>query len=69
MAAWVLQPRTLSAQPFRIIAQTASYSVAYVLAAYYLRWSSRRGPVLDSIMYAVLKEKDAAHIFMLVFRW
>ncbi len=71
MAAWVLQlsDRYLLSH-FGSLAQTASYSVAYVLggvlspvvlAPWGLAWIP--------IMYAVAKRKDAAHIFKLVFRW
>ncbi len=62
--------RSLSAQPFGSLTQTAGYSVAYVLggvlspvilAPWGLAWVP--------IMYSIAKRKDAAHIFQLVFRW
>jgi O-antigen/teichoic acid export membrane protein len=71
IAAWVLQlsDRYLLSH-FGSLAETASYSVAYVLggvlspvilAPWGLAWVP--------IMYAVAKRDDAAHIFKLVFRW
>ena len=71
MAAWVLQlsDRYLLSH-FGSLAQTAGYSVAYVLggvlspvvlAPWGLAWVP--------IMYAIAKREDAAYIFKLVFRW
>lgn len=71
MAAWVLSlsDRYLLSH-FGSLAQTATYSVAYVLgsvlspvvlAPWGLAWIP--------IMYAVAKRDDAAHVFKLVFRW
>jgi O-antigen/teichoic acid export membrane protein len=71
VASWVLQlsDRFLLSH-FASLAETASYSVAYVLggvlspvvlAPWGLAWIP--------IMYSVAKRDDAAHIFKLVFRW
>jgi O-antigen/teichoic acid export membrane protein len=71
IAAWVLQlsDRYLLGH-FGSLAETASYSVAYVLggvlspvmlAPWGLAWVP--------IMYSVAKRDDAPHIFKLVFRW
>ncbi len=71
IAAWVLQlsDRYLLSL-FGSLAQTATYSVAYVLggvlspvmlAPWGLAWVP--------IMYSIAKRDDAAHIFKLVFRW
>ncbi len=71
IAAWVLQlsDRYLLSH-FGSLAQTAGYSVAYVLggvlspvvlAPWGLAWVP--------IMYAIAKREDAAYIFKLVFRW
>ena len=71
IAAWVLQlsDRYLLSH-FGSLAQTASYSVAYVLGGVLAPvvlapWGLAWVPV----MYAIAKRDDAAHIFRLVFRW
>ncbi len=71
IAAWILQlsDRYLLSI-FGSLAQTASYSVAYVLGGVL-------SPVILSpfglawvpIMYTIAKRKDAARLFQLVFRW
>jgi O-antigen/teichoic acid export membrane protein len=71
IAAWVLQlsDRYLLGY-FGSLAQTASYSVAYVLGGVLspvmlAPWGLAWVPV----MYSIAKRDDAAHIFKLVFRW
>lgn len=71
IAAWVLQlsDRYLLSH-FGSLAQTAGYSVAYVLGGVLspvvlTPW----GLAWIPIMYAIAKREDAAYIFKLVFRW
>jgi len=71
IASWVLQlsDRYLLSR-FGSLAQTATYSVAYilggvlsvvVLSPFVLAW--------PTTMFAIAKRKDAPHVFQLVFRW
>jgi O-antigen/teichoic acid export membrane protein len=71
IAAWVLQlsDRYLLSH-FESLAQTAGYSVAYVLGGVLspvilTPW----GLAWIPIMYSIAKREDAAHIFKLVFHW